>query len=195
MTPDETTLLGEPMDDVPERQPDSDCNARKSSSGSFEGYCNARAGAGTDHLGEGRCQWHGGGTPRGSDSPHFKHGLFSDHLGERDRRTIEILDEFENEEKLEELINWRLARLRRALRELNEEEEMSFWNAFKSIINRTGHIEPDDIRELAKLLDKNNRAMQNEIDLVRKLIKDHDRVSGDGAGGGEWVAMLRGGDE
>ncbi|MFW6437717.1 MAG: hypothetical protein ACOCZ7_01780 [Armatimonadota bacterium] len=36
--------------------------------------CELRAGWGTDHVGEGRCKLHGGKTPRGADSPHFRHG-------------------------------------------------------------------------------------------------------------------------
>lgn len=33
-----------------------------------EGTCERQAGAGTDHLGSGRCSWHGGTSPTGSQS-------------------------------------------------------------------------------------------------------------------------------
>lgn len=39
--------------------------------------CQRPAGWGTDHVGEGRCKLHGGLTPRGADSPHYKHGAYS----------------------------------------------------------------------------------------------------------------------
>ena len=170
------------------------CDADKKGGGDDD-TCGLPAGWGTDHVGTGRCKLHGGASLRGEESPAFKHGLFSDYLGEQDRETMKILNEYESAEKLEELINWRLARLRRALRQLNQEEEQSFWDAFQSIVEKAGEIEADEISELAQLLDRNNRAMQEEIDLVRKLIKDHDRVAGDTTAGGEWVAMLQGGDD
>jgi hypothetical protein len=176
MNPDESDLIGQPVEGVPEREPDYHCNGRKTIGDIFEGYCQARAGKGTDHVGRGRCKHHGGGSPRGEDSPHFEHGLFSDHLSEEDRAVVDALDEYEDAEKLEELINWRLVRLRRALRELSEEEEMSFWDAFQEILDKTGSVEKGELRELAKMLNQHNRAMQNEIDLIRKLIKDHSKI-------------------
>jgi hypothetical protein len=181
MTPDKPDLIGHPIEDVPKRDPDYYCNARKSSDGAFEGYCEARAGAGTDHLGKGRCQWHGGATPRGEDSPHFKHGLFSDHLSEEDRETMEALEEYENEEKLEELINWRLARLRRYLRRMDSNERESFFDKFDAMVqearkNGEPGLSAKQIKELGRTLSQNNRAAQQEIDLVRKLIKDHNKI-------------------
>ena len=124
----------------------------------------------------GKCDVHGGKSKKGRENGNFRHGLFSDYLSDEDRQAIDALEEYDDGEKLEELINWRLARLRRALRQMSEEEEMSFWDAFNSIVNRTGEIESKEIRELAKMLDRNNRAMQDEIDLVRKLIKDHNKI-------------------
>lgn len=41
--------------------------------------CTKVYGYGTDHLGEGPCQYHGGKTPRGAASPTFKHGRYSRH--------------------------------------------------------------------------------------------------------------------
>ena len=41
-----------------------------------------------------RCRMHGGSSPRGEDSPQFKHGLFSDYLPPEERDTIDALDEF-----------------------------------------------------------------------------------------------------
>ena len=57
----------------------------KSKQADVRGICGARtrkgtpcrrpAGWGTDHPGVGRCKYHGGATPRGADSPHYRHGL------------------------------------------------------------------------------------------------------------------------
>ena len=139
--------------------------------------CGLPAGWGTDHVGDGRCKLHGGASPRGEEHPNFEHGLFSDYLGEEDRRTVDALEEFDDAEKLDELVNWRLARLRRYLREMSEEDEMSFWDAFREVVHAVDEVEDAEIRELAKMLDKNNRAVQAEIDLVRKLIKDRNKIA------------------
>ena len=70
---DEEQYLGEPPDSVPKIDPNEHCNGKKvdRSDGEtvFDGYCNARAGMGTDHSGEGRCKYHGGcstGAPEGN---------------------------------------------------------------------------------------------------------------------------------
>lgn len=44
------------------------------------GRCGNPAGWGTDHKGEGACKYHGGATPRGPASPHFKHGRYSRYM-------------------------------------------------------------------------------------------------------------------
>ncbi|WP_455448298.1 hypothetical protein [Natrinema thermotolerans] len=71
MDVNEEDLIGKPLEEVPEQPPDYDCNARRHDDGTFEGYCGARAGKGTDHVGEGRCSNHGGasdGAPEGNDN-------------------------------------------------------------------------------------------------------------------------------
>jgi uncharacterized protein YutE (UPF0331/DUF86 family) len=157
--------------------------------------CGLPAGWGTDHVGEGRCKLHGGQSPTGEDNPAFKHGLFSDHLDERDRQTVTALEDFDDAQKLEELVNWRLARLRRALRQLNQEEARSFWDAFESVVDGADTIEAAEMRELAKMLDQNNRAMQEEIDLVRRLIRDRNKIAeGEDVNVSGWVEALGGGD-
>jgi len=141
----------------------------------------------------GKCDVHGGKSLKGKDHPGFKHGLFSDYLDEEDRQAIDALEEYEDHEKLDELINWRLAKLRRYLREMSSEDEMSFWEAFREVIDQTGVIEDKEIRELAGMLDKNNRAVQAEIDLVRRLIKDRNKIAeGEDVNVG-WAEMLAGG--
>lgn len=148
------------------------------------GRCEATAKTTGERCGQpaegphGKCRFHGGASRKGEDHPGFKHGLFSDYLSDEDRRTIDALEDFDDEEKLDELINWRLARLRRAVRSLNDQaDERSFWDAFEEIVNKAGPVEDDEIKELARMLDKGNRAMQNEIDLVRRLIKDRNKIA------------------
>lgn len=61
MKGDEDELLGEPIEDVPKREPTAEyCRGRKSRDGVFRGYCRATPGRGTDHVGTGRCKHHGG---------------------------------------------------------------------------------------------------------------------------------------
>lgn len=130
----------------------------------------------------GKCDIHGGDSLAGEDHPSFKHGLFSDYLAEEDRDAIGTLAEYDDAEKLDELINWRLARLRRYLREMSDEDRESFWDAFNRVVgearvNGDPGLSASQIRELAGMLDNNNRAVQSEIDLVRKLIKDRNKIA------------------
>jgi len=83
----------------------------------------------------GKCNYHGGASLKGEDAPAFKHGLFSDYLSEEDREAISAMEEMDDADKLDELVNWRLARLRRYVREMSEEDEMSFWDAFREIVD------------------------------------------------------------
>lgn len=146
--------------------------------GRGENNCGQVAGWGTDHVGVGACKLHGGKTPTGKDNPNFKHGLFSDYLDDQDREAIEILEEYGDAEKLDELINWRLARLRRAVQSMQDpEEQRTFWDAFDTLVQQTGNPDEDQIKELARMLSHGERAMQDEIDLVRKLIKDRNKIA------------------
>lgn len=47
------------MSDLDPKDPDDNCNARKTDG---SGYCQHEAGWGTDHPGHGRCRFHGGNT-------------------------------------------------------------------------------------------------------------------------------------
>jgi len=179
----EEELIGEPIDDVPQREPGDDCNARRSADGKFKGYCGNPAGKGTDHLGEGRCSHHGGSSPRGEDSPHFKHGLFSDYLSEDDREELEAIEAQGNLKNLQETINYEFLRLRRAVRhmeEQNEEEESrSFWDAYNEIIqeaSRTG-LGDEEIKSLAELLGANYDAFNARIDSLRRLVKTYEELT------------------
>jgi hypothetical protein len=69
----ESDLIGKPLEAVPRREPDEDCNARRwrkrDGDSVFVGYCSRTAGWGTDSD-NGRCRTHGqnGGAPEGNDN-------------------------------------------------------------------------------------------------------------------------------
>lgn len=186
----EADLISKPLDEVPKIEPDGDCNARRQDrdTGEFIGYCGNPEGFKTDHPGEGRCKFHGGGSPRGPEHPSFEHGLFSDYLGEEDREAVEALREMDNVEKLQSIVDWRIARLRRALREFfnDDAEEENFWAMFRRVVESTGPVEAAEIQQLAKMLDTGNRAMQSEIDLIRKTIKDIEKIKADRGSSGSF---------
>jgi hypothetical protein len=213
MNVNETQYIGLPTAEVPrEDATDERCMGKKKQKRDgdvvrdddgnplFAGYCKAWPGKGTDHVGEGRCSRHGGATPTGEDNPAFEHGLFSDHLGPEDRETVKALSDVDNAEKLEDLINWRLARLRRYLREMDSAERESFFDKFDTMVqegrkNGDPGLSAAQIKELARALTQNNRALQEEIDLIRKLIKAHDKVAADGNSVGGLRDLFGGGDE
>jgi len=73
---EEDEFLGEESHRVPTVDPGEYCNGKKTKRDDdgttiFAGYCNAKAGKGTDHLGQGRCKHHGGcstGAPEGNQN-------------------------------------------------------------------------------------------------------------------------------
>ena len=178
----EEELIGEPKEKVPQREPGDDCNARKISDGIFEGYCGQNAGHRTEHQGEGRCWLHGGNSPRGEDSPSFKHGLYSDYLSEDDRKELEAIGAQGNLTNLQETINYEFLRLRRAVRNLEgeePEEDSTFWEAYNEVIqsaSETG-LGSEEIASLAELLDAGYGAFTKRIESLRKLVKTYEELS------------------
>ena len=184
---DEDELIGEPIENVPQKDPDYQCNARKSEKREegpnlFRGYCKNRAGKGTDHVGEGRCDRHGGASPRGEDHPSFKHGLFSDHLSDEDREAMAAIEGTSNPEALQSMINYELLRLRRAVAYLEGEEDDSrtFFDAFERVLDEataSGGLEPADIGQLAKLLDSGSEALLRRMDQIRKMMRTYQELT------------------
>jgi len=180
MKENEEELIGEEIDDVPKIEPGHDCNARKSSSGIFEGYCGNRSGYKTEHVGDGRCFLHGGNSPRGEDSPQFKHGLFSDFLSDDDREEMEAIEARGNIENLQEMINYEFMRLRRAVRNIEEDaDDRSFWDAYNEIINKASDtgLGEEEIGSLAELLDANYSAFNHRVEELRKLVKTFEELT------------------
>jgi hypothetical protein len=54
--------------------------------------CSQPAGWGTDHVGTGRCRFHGGATPRGADSPHFVHGGYSGYIQDQIAEKVRVFE-------------------------------------------------------------------------------------------------------
>lgn len=65
----EADLIGDDPDEVPEMPPGELCNAKTRDEGTFDGYCRAISGQGTENE-EGRCKHHGGcaGPPEGNQN-------------------------------------------------------------------------------------------------------------------------------
>lgn len=172
MTHDEADLHGRPLDDVPERDPGEYCNARKSDSGTFEGYCDARAGAGTDHLGDGRCKWHGGGTPRGEDSPHFETGAWSEYVDFDDDVVASVAEIEDDIAALEELRNERMARYYQALKHLAETEGTEVAKEILAQIDEDQEVDPKLIKSLARVISASSEGMDRLVGRIQSLTND-----------------------
>lgn len=109
--------VGRPLEEVPKRDPGEDCNGRRwerrdeDNETVFVGYCKNRAGKGTDHVGEGRCKFHGGAADNtGESNGNYVHGGYSQLWGDDPSRDpSEIVDELaakhtESKEEIARLI-------------------------------------------------------------------------------------------
>lgn len=88
---DEDELIGQLSDDIPKIAPDAKCRGKRTEKRDgdsvFVGYCGSAAGKETDHLGEGRCKFHGGnnsgangqGASEGNDNA-VDHGGYRKHF-------------------------------------------------------------------------------------------------------------------
>lgn len=87
----EEQLIGNPISFIPPVEPDEKCRGIRwegkdeENRKLFAGYCQQRAGFGTEHVGEGRCKFHGGATqdsdnmgPPDSNQNAQKHALTAD---------------------------------------------------------------------------------------------------------------------
>jgi hypothetical protein len=149
----------------------------------FVGYCGNPAGTGTDHPGEGRCKHHGGSSLSGRENPRFKHGLFSDVLNDEDRAIMAELEGVSNPDMLDELIRLNMMQLRRAVRYMtdDEEEARNFFDAFDDVVQAAAEsqegITDREIKRLADLLQGGQEAMQDKMELVRRLILAHSKIT------------------
>lgn len=182
---EESELVGKPTDDVPKRDPtDSACMARKTKrapdgTSIFKGYCRNPPGKGTDHVGSGRCSFHGGkgGAPSGPRNGAWKHGLFSDVVREEDRATLDAIEQMSTRAKLESTLNLQLLKLRRAVASMEESSQNEFWDAFAGLVEKVEAPEETDLKSLAMMLGQNDRAIREWMDLIRKTAKDLHKIT------------------
>lgn len=101
----EEEFIGEESHIVPKVDPDDECNAKKTHNEKedgetrtyFDGYCNNPAGKGTDHLGDGRCKWHGGNSTGGPGAPAHNQNAAKTHAHSDPMHYAESLDPDEEE--------------------------------------------------------------------------------------------------
>jgi hypothetical protein len=185
MKSNEEELIGMPTSEVPRMSPGEDCNAKRwekrGEETIFVGYCDNGAGKGTDHFGEGRCKHHAGSSLKGEEHPNFEHGLFSDFLSDDDREELEAIEQQGNLGNLQSTINYEFLRLRRAVRNLEgeDDDDQSFWDAYNEIIqsaSETG-LGNEEIASLAELLDASYGAFAKRIESLRKLVKTYEELT------------------
>lgn len=99
-------LIGRPMEVVPPVPPGWDCNARRWERNEeaddvriFVGYCKNRAGKGTDHVGEGRCKFHGGAADNvGRENGNYRHGAYTaDYPDDLSRNPADVVENLHEE--------------------------------------------------------------------------------------------------
>lgn len=160
------------------------------------GGCGQTAGWGTDHVGVGACKLHGGnaGAPKGAKNGNFKHGLFSDVIRDEDKETLRQIEEMTTAAKLESTLNMQVLKLHRAITGMEDEDRASFMDVFKDVVTAAqapdGEINSQDLRNLAKMLGQNDRAIREWMDLIRRTAKDLHKITD-----GETVKVEHGVDE
>lgn len=163
----------------------------------FDGYCRSWPGKGTDHVGEGRCKFHGGsssGAPSGEENGNFKHGLYSSVIREEDHDTLQRIEDMTTAAKLESTLNVQVLKLHRAVEGMESEDRASFLDVFEEVVAGAsapdGEIDANQLRSLAKMLGENDRAIREWADLIRRTAKDLHKITD-----GEEVRVEHGVDE
>lgn len=163
--PERTKEEREFIDSLPIRSPDKQCNARTPNN--EEGYCKLPAGYGTDHLGEGRCKYHGGSAGRP-----IVHGLYSSKLPST------VRDEFDKLSKNPQLVdlNQELALVKTLLSnflkniETKLEDEDSNWWVQKTKKGKDISAEAKALMKLLETLSKiYTRIASTEIKVSNNL--------------------------
>lgn len=195
----ETQYVGGPSGDAPKLDADGEhCRgkrAKKNEDGVsiFNGYCRNHPGKGTTHVGSGRCKFHDG-HGSGEDNPNWKHGLFSEVIREEDHSTLKRIEEMSTAAKLESTLNVAVMKLHRAVEGLESEDRVDFMDVFEDVVAASAapddSIETEQLAYLAKMLGQNERAIQEWMELIRKISKDLHKITD-----GEEVRVEHGVDE
>lgn len=201
--------IGKPIGDAPKRDPTAEnCMGKKKMKREgevvrdddgnplFDGYCRAWPGKRTDHVGEGRCAFHGGnnGGPTGTDNGNFKHGLFSDVIREEDKQTLQTIEDMTTAAKLESTLNMQVMKLHRAIEGMESDDRAAFMDVFEDLVAASAEpndsVDKEQLRYLAKMLGQNDRAIREWMDLIRKTAKDLHKITD-----GETVTVEHGVDD
>jgi len=145
-------LVGEPVENVPEREPGEYCNARRTKDGTFVGYCRRTSGWGTDSD-SGRCSSHGGssdGAPEGNDWA-ATHGAYSksfvkDFLRDEEIERVEQFEELAGSVEGAQAVARTAAGI--ALEQFRRTGDGRFLRRYESICD-TFEIAPTDELELS----------------------------------------------
>lgn len=138
-----------------------------------DGGCGQKAGWGTDHVGVGACQLHGGasdGAPTGEDHGNYKHGAYSKKVretlsDEEEDALDDAADALSDPEAAEELIREQVAELLLMYRRSKDpkflREARQLLSEF-NIVDATDHVEHhgdlslsgDEKEQLRKMFDR-----------------------------------------
>jgi len=140
-------LLGDPVDEVPQLEPNEHCNARRSRDGQFLGYCKRVSGWGTDDD-TGRCSLHGGnaGAPEGNDNAvtveTWSEDFVKNFLTEGEKDLVEDARELLNDDATAKELGATAAGI--ALVQFRRTGDERFFRRFESLCD-TFNIAPDDV--------------------------------------------------
>ena len=130
--------------------------------------CKKPAGWGTDHNGRGKCKYHGGATPSGPNSVHFKSGIYADAFkGDflahyeatmGDDKPFELLPEF----------NAQRAMYRAFVEKVTGSEKVDL-----DTMEKTIHLSETVIRTAAKIIEARNKTALTgaEIEFIQTGLK------------------------
>lgn len=154
--------MGDPMYCNARNRGHADLEPAEPGSHAGEGYCKRKAGWGTDHLGQGRCKFHGGSSP-------VRHGRYarylSTDLGDEIDRLMEDPDPLDMEE---ELATARVL-LGRALDndDLSEPQRMGLVGEVSKIVKRIEDVRAANavsLPELTRLMTEMGRVVAYHVD-------------------------------
>lgn len=137
--------------------------------------CGLPAGWGTDDTDAARCKLHGGATPSGPEAGAYTHGLYSDALRDEDVALLKQVEQMRTAVKLEDVLNLQVVRLYRAIE--NMERDPAGWGTVRELVEELEDPSSDDLQAVAQVPSSEDRAIREQIDLVRKLTKDLHKIT------------------
>lgn len=146
------------------------------------GRCEATAKSTGDRCGRpavgehGKCDIHGGKSPRGMDHPNTMHGLRREYLDDEDRAIYEEVSATSNAEKIQEEIDWIKTKLLRAVRETEGNEGVGMARDLLEKVE-DGEADAEVVGALANLLKVSNGAVDRAIGRLNDLAKTHHKIT------------------